>query len=287
MTTMMWVYIVVLCLINVAGVSGKCSITADWLDFTMEERLSLADIVVYGRTKEHRASSRIINGRNSYSINDIFEVYCVIKRNEDPIEETIIIEGIAPRDGCSGTTAHMQLDNEAIVALKPTYGGKYVYHEVMPMLSATFAGVKSNLESVSAICGLQEWMPPQGAIVNRCPICGTANFTDNAINLDTLASADRLPCFENGVFNGNLSDCKLNSETTSADQRCLNKKFGRTCARLTMVTPNVGCQCTNLQFGDTSGPLGEIDTASTSLPSLCTILISVLVACFGLYSGAW
>lgn len=276
MAAILWAYFVVLSLC-VVDVSGKCSITSDWIDLTMEERLSMADIVVYGRTKEHRASTRSIDGRSSYSINAVFEVYCVLKRTEELVPETIVIEGIAPRDGCSGTKTHMQLDSEAIVGLKPTYGGKYEYHEVMPMLSAAFAGVRSNLIAVSVICGLQRWDAPQGATVNRCPICGTANFTSDAISLDVDVTTDRLPCFKDGVFTGNLSDCQLGEQASDSTQ-CIAETYDQICARMADISLNAGCECTNMNFGDSGdGPIAEIGAAVASLPCMLTVVMGLLI----------
>lgn len=274
---MLRTYIVVLSFCAVS-VSAKCSITSNWIDLTMEERLALSDIVVYGRTKEHRANTREFNGRSMYSINAVFDVYCVLKRSEDLIPETIVVEGIAPRDGCSGTKTHMQIDSEAIVALKSTYGGKYEYHEVMPMLSATFAGVRSNLVAVSVICGLQAWHAPEGATDNRCPICGTANFTSNAILLDNDQPTDKLPCFQNGVFTGNLSDCLLNDQTASDSAQCISEDYDHTCARMASIVPNAGCECTDMKFGD--GPISQIAAGVATLPCLSAVLFGLVLAFF-------
>lgn len=259
---------VLTCLIYMGHVSGKCSITADWADLTMEERLSITDIIVYGKTKEHRASTREINGRKSYFINALFEVYCVIKKTEDPVPVNIIIEAIAPRDGCSGTKSHMQIDNEAIIGLTPSFGGKYIFQEVMPMLSAAFDATKSNLMSVSGICDLQNWLPPTGATYNKCPICGTSNFTQQVMSKDD--GEDRVPCFKNGVLVGNLSDCQMAGQVATDSTICIDSDFANTCASLSFSATSVGCTCTNLQMGDTTGPLGEIDAAVTSLPCLFT-----------------
>lgn len=270
-----WTYLLCLWMIAVVDVAGKCSITSTWIDLSMEERLVLADIVVYGRTKEHRASSRIINGRNAYSINAVFEVYCVLKKDEDDVPETLIVEGIAPRDGCSGTKTHMQIDNEAVVALKRTYGGKFEYHEVMPMLSATFAATKSHLLAVSSTCTLQGWQPPQGAASSQCPICGTANFSSALMMEDQ--DLDLTPCIQNGVLNANLSDCQLSKQTPTANTVCINRDYDVTCTRLALANPNVACECTNLQLGSgLDGPISETDSATTSLPCQLTLFLGLL-----------
>jgi hypothetical protein len=253
---------------------SKCSISKDWTELSMEERLLMSDIVVYGKTKEHRANVRNIGGKSYYEIDAVFDVYCVLEAGEDPITEEIIIERVAPRDGCSGTKEHMKIGEEAIVSLQMSYGGKYQYDEVMPTQSATFAATKDSLYTIASLCNMQLWTSPLNATVDRCPICGRGEFSKSVMEGDQKKTN---PCLFDGINFLNDTNCNMfASSSLDADSVCIPQNTLKTCTRIVYQAPKVTCECTggnDHRNVDLSG-FGDIDAALNVLPCLITIFIS-------------
>lgn len=257
--------------------ASKCSISTGWSELSMEERLLMSDIVVYGRTKEHRANVRNLGGKSYYEIDAVFEVYCVLEAGEDPINEEIVIERVAPRDGCSGTKEHMKIGQEAIVGLKTSYGGKYQYDEVMPTQSASFAATKTNLYTVASLCSMQLWNPPHNASVDRCPICNRGNFSKIVME-DSQKTTN--PCLFDGINFLNDTNCLMFATSSiDSDSICIPQNTLQSCTRIMTRRPSVACECTGSDRGhvDLQG-FGDIDSALNVLPCLLTLVISYVCA---------
>lgn len=254
----------------------KCTISKGWIEMPMEERLLMSEVVVYGKTKEHRANVKKISGKSYYEIDAIFDVYCVLRSGEEATAEEIIIEKIAPRDGCSGTRNHMKIGEEAIVGLKITSEGKYVYDEVMPTQSASFAATKSNLHSISSICELQSWSAPVNATSNRCPICEVGNFTESV--MDSVANEKISPCFIDGFQVGNGTNCNIfTTNNIDSSSTCIPANFDLTCARILSSTPSVTCDCVSTPLKKMNlHDLGEIDAGVLFMPCAMTMITSLL-----------
>ena len=223
----------------------RCIIGAGWKRLSMGERLDSAHSVVYGRTIQHLSSVRTVYGQAMSVIDAMFEVYCVIKSGGETFNEIITIEGIAPRDGCSGSRGNMQIGQEAFIALKPTSDGNFEFDEPMPAQSAVFSATKSNFMEISSLCGLQSWSQPEDAALNKCPICGVANFTNVLLGEDETSAT--ISCIVNGeLVSGNSSNCDViltaNSEET---EYCVPTSFDNTCTRLIYTLEQVNCVCTS------------------------------------------
>jgi hypothetical protein len=55
------------------------------------------------------------------------------------------------------------------VALRRTSRGTYEWDEVNVSQSAVWSDTPENLAKVSNVCGLQNWAPPTGSVIDRCP----------------------------------------------------------------------------------------------------------------------
>jgi len=229
----------------------------------MDEILLTAHSVVYGQTIQH------LSGDGKGTINAKFDVLCIIKQGSNTvIGASIIIEKIAPRDYCSGTSENMQLGNEAIVAIRPTANGNFEFDEVMPLTSATFPATLDNLLAVSAACDLQSWAPPNGTSINRCPICGASNFTDNV-----MSQAQSTMCSSTGFF-GSLNKSLCEAEMESQAQHCIATEFTYICTRLVFTVDAVNCTC----YKDSNKRFNEVDGTSMLLPSLTITMATMLFA---------
>ena len=215
----------------------------------MGERLDSAHSVVYGRTVQHLSSIRTLYGHTMSVIDAMFEIYCVIKSGGETFSEIIIIEGIAPRDGCSGSRGNMQIGQEAFIALKPTSEGNFEFDEPMPAQSAVFEATKANFMEISSLCGLQSWSQPENASVNKCPICGIANFTDVVLGED--ATSTSISCIVNGeLVSGNSTTCDVMlTANTDEIEYCVPTSFSNTCTRLIYSFNRVNCVCTSNNDG--------------------------------------
>jgi hypothetical protein len=195
-------------------------------------------------------------------------VYCIIKGEID-FKKEITIEGIAPRNGCSGTREHMKIGDEAIVTIKKTGDNTYEYHEVMPTQSATFAASKANLVAISGICDLQHWRAPSDADVNRCPICSIANFTDHVM----ATAVNTTACTIDGIGITNLTDCsRITTGNGDTGSVCIPKNYTTTCARLMLSSPEVTCECTAIPPRQNIDMFSEIDSGLANIPCFLTIL---------------
>ncbi|KAL4225296.1 hypothetical protein ACF0H5_015986 [Mactra antiquata] len=235
----------------------------------------MASSVVYGKTKEHTASQVKVDGKPFYVIDAVFEVYCVIKQDTSyTIPEEITIQRITPRDGCSSTTKNMKIGDEAIVAIKPTGNGNFEYDERMPTLSATFPATKTNIISISSVCNLQSWMAPEGAEINRCPVCGVNIFSDNLME---TATDGKIPCVFDGTDFSNLTNCESFS-TIEIDMSatCIPNNFNQTCTKIMYSQAAVTCACDGEKARSTQNLLTEIDAGFTILPSFLTMFVSLI-----------
>ena len=254
--------------INVEYSKQTCSIGPGWQRLTMGERLLSANSVVYGKTVQHLASRRMVFGRPSSVIDALFEVYCVIKSGETDIGTIITIEGVTPRDGCSGSKRFMQIGQEAFIALKPTAEGNFEFDEVMPVQSAVFPATHSNFLEISRICGLQSWLPPENATANMCPVCGVANFTSAVVASDDTSGAQ--PCIINGALVSNGTNCDvILTGSTSTQEICIAENFANTCTQLIYSVQEVICEC-SYRSNDRGGfmDVGFADKTSSSYPVL-------------------
>lgn len=266
------------CILLILGdtVQTKCTISNDWNELSMEERLLLSETVVYGRTNEHLAYQ---GTSRTYEIQAVFHVYCVLKTGKESLKENIFINKISPRTGCSGTTDNMKIGDEAIVGLKKAVDGNYEYDEAMPMQSVSFAATFENLYEVNSICDLQDWSAPAGATVNMCPICGVANFTESVI--DTAPDANLAPCIIGGIKFGYGTDCKLFQSTDiDVTSTCIPANYKDTCTRLAYTQPSVICECTVVQPSDgIKGDLqsfGDTNTGLAIIPCITTVIVNLL-----------
>ena len=219
----------------------RCAIGAGWQRLSMGERLDSAQSVIYGRTVQHLSSVRTVYGQTMSVIDALFEVYCVLKSGGETFGEIILIEGIAPRDGCSGSRGNVQIGQEAFIALKPTSEGNFEFDEVMPAQSAVFSATKTNFLEISSLCGLQSWSPPANATVNKCPVCGVTNFTEVLLGEDETSTT--ISCIVNGeLVSGNSTNCDVMLSTnTDENENCIPTSFDNTCTRLLYTREQVNC----------------------------------------------
>ena len=258
-----------------------CTIGAGWQRLTMGERLLAANAVVYGRTIQHLASMRTVFGRTSAVVDALFEVNCVIKSGEADIGPVITIEGVTPRDACSGSTGNMQIGQEAFVALKPTADGNFEFDEVMPAQSAVFQATRSNFLEISRLCGLQSWLPPVNATVDSCPVCGVANFTSSVMATDDSTGSS--PCIINGALVSNSSDCDvILTGTSNTEDNCIATTFANTCTHLLYSFEEVVCVCT--YNSNNHGYFPDVDTAGQARSSY-TVVLGFLLAFMLKYTG--
>lgn len=264
---------------NVHCSAQKCMIGAGWKRLSMGERLVSAHSVVYGRTVQHLSRVHKAFGQTTSVIDAIFEIYCVIKSGGEIFEKEIRIEGISPRDGCSGSKGNMQIGQEAFIALKPTSEGNFEFDEVMPTLSAVFAATRTNFQEISSFCGLQAWESPVNATINKCPVCGVADFTSAVTDLDE--SENTLTCIVNGELVSNTLDnitaCDfLLSENTNPEDNCIPSTFANTCTRLLVTYDKVNCVCaSNTEAG---GGFADVSGGNQRWASFSTVLSLVLVS---------
>ena len=261
--------------LTVVQLSSTCTISQGWQELTMEERLVLSDIVVYGKTKQHVASTANIGGRSKFFIDAIFEVYCVLKSNEEIIDEEITIEAVAPRDGCSGTNGYMGIESEAIVGLRKGSDGKFVYDEVMPTLTATFSPSRSHLFAISQVCGIQQWQAPTGTLQKRCPICGISNFTEASLDADV--NEELSPCVINGINFGNGTDCNLFQNKPDNTTVCIPTTYSQTCHQILVFESTVTCDCSKDDNPNRNGNFIDVSLANRVLSVATSIVL-----CFGL-----
>lgn len=254
-----------------------CSISDNWQELSMEERLLSANTVVYGKTVQHKAGR--VSFDAPYVINAVFDVFCVLKAGAGvTVNEQIVIEGISPRNGCSGTREHMQIGNEAVVMIKRSADGNFQYDEVMPRLSATVPATVANLNAISVICGLQKWAPPtgEGKPPNRCPICGVSNFTAAVIQTTSEETAAAFqPCFFGGSFVTDVNECNRLRINATATSECIPSGFGLTCTKVLLEIKNANCTCTASDITSRKS-FDSISLASRHRP---VFLVAVLSVC--------
>ncbi|KAH3877282.1 hypothetical protein DPMN_001145 [Dreissena polymorpha] len=252
-----------------------CSISDKWRDMPMEERLLSANTVVYGKTIQHKAGR--VSFDAPYVINAVFDVYCVFKAGAGvTVNEQIVIQGISPRNGCSGTKEHMQIGNEAVVMIQRSADGNFQYDEVMPRLSATIPATVANLNSISVLCGLQTWAPPtgEGKTTNRCPICGVSNFTSTVIQATSEETeAEFQPCFFGGSFVTDANECNQLRLNATATSECIPASFGQTCANVLFDIANANCTCTTTDMTSRQS-IESISLASQNEPGFSVTALS-------------
>ena len=270
------ILVIFLLALNVHYSQQRCVIGAGWKTLTMGERLSAANSVVYGRTVQHLSGTQTMFGRTRSVIDALFEVYCILKSGDENFEQIIRIEGIAPRDGCSGSKGNMQIGQEAFLALRPTVEGNYEFDEIMPTQSAVFKATKSNFLEISSFCGLQTWLPPINATNDMCPVCGVANFTNSVMETDAGSSSP--PCIVNGELVSNTTDCDMIlTGDTAVDETCISSTFADTCTRLIYSFNDVSCACTyNVVDQDSYQDVSAGYQGSPSVFTLGTLFLMAL-----------
>ena len=274
------VFVVVIFAVGAPGSQGYtgCSLSG-YFEMGLMERLAQSSIVVYGRTVEHKANLVKLDGTLQYVIDAIYEVHCVFRRAEDPINERISVTAIAPRDACSATksTSMMKVGDYSILSLRNVTGGLYVYNEIMPGSSAAVTALKPYFFSLAKVCDLQNWNPPQGASTNRCPICGISDFPAEVKALDTTYISPTNCISTRNVVITNMQQCDYYMEYTMDDansRTCVPATFTQSCARLLTRPPTAVCDC-NIKSDSKDFGVGK---GLITIPSLLITLIAAVVA---------
>lgn len=156
----------------------------------MGERLFRSDIVVYGKEVHHieRNDSTVENGPVTV-LDSQFDVLCVLKGDNQTINNTILIEQVHPRSTCSGTYGKVDINSRIIVGLKRTKSRNYAWHEVNVIQSAAFMATEPTFEMAVDVCGLENWVPPMNGDAKNCPEysrnepCNSFTDTDDGISL--------------------------------------------------------------------------------------------------------
>ncbi len=157
-------------LMCVIGLAQSCKVL-NWSNMSMEEILTKADIVVYGKEIERFPFPDVtFPDRKDATM----EVYCVMKNDDEmqPITEMITIEQVYPRTSCSGT--RIRLHQDVVLALSRTHSGNFEWHEVNVVPNgAAFHADNSTLRKVAKLwpgCTFQLPLGRDKYAQHTCPV---------------------------------------------------------------------------------------------------------------------
>ena len=224
----------------------SCYITK-FQDINVMERFIQSEYIVYGRTLSHEEKMLSFRGRQAILKDATFEVYCILKGNND-IDESIIISGISPRYPCSGTdvSTMMAVNATVIVGIKKKSASRYELDEVMPTLTAAIDPYKLYFSAISNICGLQDWRAPVGTSISRCPICGVSNYSAD-IQSHPVSGSLKTCVFNTTQTILDMTACDYylpNTVSTVESQFCIPASFNNTCVTLAYRNASTAnCDC--------------------------------------------
>lgn len=181
----------------------------DWIKLDMKQMLSYSQVVVIGR--------EVSNITIFESININLEVHCVLKSDGYNVYENITIFSFFPVSKCSGTSGSYKQGDLIMVGLRRIGNHTFQWDEHVPITSVAFRVTVDNLVEVSTVCGLQTWNKPEGAIVDKCPICSTDATFDSqnyANNVTCFTDRNRSECTQIPRIEMK-SKCSCNGPTVS------------------------------------------------------------------------
>ncbi|CAC5404430.1 unnamed protein product [Mytilus coruscus] len=150
----------------------------------MKQMLSYSQVVVIGR--------EVSNITIFESINTNLEVHCVLKSDGYHVFENITIFSVFPVSKCSGTAGSYKQGDLIMVGLRRIGNHTFQWDEHVPITSVAFHVTVDNLVEISKVCGLQTWIKPVGAVVDKCPVCSSdATFESQNYSNNVTCFSDR------------------------------------------------------------------------------------------------